>query len=189
MQKFISQLNNYVPYNEQEQIDKQFIIDFIASNNDVLTRNNTVGHLTASSWIVNKNHTKVLLVYHKIYNSWSWTGGHCDGDNNTLNVAVREAKEETGLQTVTPVSNDIYSVEVLVVNGHEKHGKYVNSHLHLNVTYLLQADENEPLCVKEDENTGVKWFALKDALDASTEPWFVKRIYSKLNDKLTEYNK
>ena len=70
------------------------------------------------------------------------------------------------------------------MDGHEKRGAYVPSHLHLNVTFLLEADDAEPLRICEDENKGVAWFSLEDALRASTEPWFVKRIYTKLNEKL-----
>ena len=124
------------------------------------------------------------MVYHKIYDSWSWTGGHADGEENLLAVALREVTEETGVSSVTPVSKDIFSLEILTVDGHEKHGSYVPSHLHMNVTYLLEADEEEPLTVCEDENKGVAWFGLDEALSASSEPWFVQRIYRKLNEKL-----
>ena len=67
-----------------------------------------------------------------------------------------------------------------------KRGSYVPSHLHLNVTYLLEADEDEVLRVKPDENSGVKWFSLEAALAASTEAWMVERVYRKLNEKLAQ---
>ena len=82
------------------------------------------------------------------------------------------------------LSEEIFSLESLTVDGHEKHGAYVPSHLHLNVTYLLEADDRDPLTVCEEENSGVRWFTLDGALAASTEPWFVQRIYGKLNNKL-----
>ena len=97
---------------------------------------------------------------------------------------MREVKEESGLARVRPVSEDIYSLEVLTVDGHEKRGAYVGSHLHLNVTYLLEADENEALFSKADENSGAAWFGLEDSLKASSEPWIRQRIYAKLNGKL-----
>ena len=87
---------------------------------------------------------------------------------------------------VRPISGEIASVECLTVDGHEKRGAYVSSHLHLNVTYLLEADDTEPLRICEDENSGVAWFTPEEALNASTEPWFVRRIYSKLNERLAE---
>ena len=136
-------IERYVPCNEQEARDKALILDFIGKNEDAFLRTNLIAHMTASAWIVNDKRDKTLMVYHKIYDSWSWTGGHADGDEDLLSVALREAREETGLENVRAVTGDIYSLEVLTVDGHEKRGEYVPSHLHLNVTYLLTADERD----------------------------------------------
>ena len=84
------------------------------------------------------------------------------------------------------MSEEIFSLEVLTVDGHVKRGRYVSSHLHLNVTYLLEADESEGLHVREGENSGVCWFSLDGAVQASSEPWFREHIYSKLNAKVRE---
>jgi len=65
------QIENYKPYNEQEEKDKQTILKYIDTFDDVLTRNNEFGHFTASSWAVNKERTKVLMIYHNIYKSWA----------------------------------------------------------------------------------------------------------------------
>ena len=182
--KIVEEIKAYAPCCEQEARDKAVILDYLAKNPDAFYRSDPIAHMTASAWIVNRDRTKVLMVYHRIYDSWSWTGGHADGEKDLLAVALREAREETGLRKVRAVSEKIYSLEVLTVDGHEKRGEYVASHLHLNVTYLLEADESEELRVCEEENSGVKWFTLDAALAASTEPWFVERIYKKLNDKL-----
>ena len=174
----------YEPFNEQEARDKAVILRFLEQNDDAFLRENLIAHMTASAWVVNPKRDRVLMVYHKIYDSWSWTGGHADGETDLLSVALREVTEETGVTHVRPVSGEIFSLETLTVDGHEKRGQYVPSHLHLNVTYLLEADDAEPLRICEDENKGVAWFSLDGALAASTEPWFVKRIYTKLNEKL-----
>ena len=79
---------------------------------------------------------------------------------------------------------EIFSMETLTVDGHVKHGSWVPSHLHLNLTYLLEADEKESLQINEEENSGVRWFLLEEALAASKEPWFVEHIYSKLIRKM-----
>ncbi len=177
-------LKKYAPYNEQEASDKAVVLQLLDAHPDIFTRENKTAHFTASSWLVNKTHDKVLMIYHNIYNSWSWTGGHADGDEDLLAVAKKEAMEETGVENITAVTEDIFSIETVTVDGHEKRGAYVPSHLHLNVTYLLEADEDEVLRVKPDENSGVRWFSLDEALKASTEPWMVERIYKKLNEKL-----
>lgn len=179
-----AEIEAYCPQNEQERRDKALILNFTAKNPDAFLRSNLIAHMTASAWIVNRARDRVLMVYHKIYHSWSWTGGHADGEEDLLSVALREAREETGIRHIHPVTGEIYSLEVLTVDGHEKRGEYVPSHLHLNVTYLLEADERDALRVCEEENSGVAWFGLKEALAASTEPWFVERIYKKLNERL-----
>ena len=177
-------IQNYIPFNEQEAADKALILDFLAKNSDAFYRTNPIAHMTASAWVINPAHDRVLMVYHRIYDSWSWTGGHADGDEDLARVALREVREETGVKSARLLSGDIFSLESLTVDGHEKHGAYVSSHLHLNVTYLMEADDTDPLTVCEEENSGVRWFGLDEALTASTEPWFVSRIYRKLNEKL-----
>ena len=101
-----------------------------------------------------------------------------------MSVAVREVKEEAGISNVHPVSEEIFSMESLTVDGHVKKGKYVSSHLHFNITYLLEADSEETVSIKADENSGVAWFSPEEALKKSTEPWFVKNVYTKLIRKL-----
>ena len=182
--KIVEEIKKYRPCNAQEQRDQALILDFLEKNGDAFLRSNLLAHMTASSWIVNPERTKTLMVYHNIYDSWSWTGGHADGETDLLAVALREAREETGIAHVRPVSPEIFSLEVLTVDGHEKRGAYVPSHLHMNVTYLLEAEESDTLHVCREENSGVAWFTLEEALKASTEPWFVERIYKKLNNKL-----
>ena len=179
-----AQIEAFCPYNEQETADRLQMLQDIDTFPVLLTRDNATAHFTASCWIVNPDRTKVLMAYHNLYQSWAWLGGHADGEEDLLAVALREVREETGVQSLRPVTEEIYSLEVLTVDGHEKHGKYVPSHLHLTLTYLLEAEEDQPLRVCEAENTGVAWFSLADALAASTEPWFVERIYKKLNEKL-----
>ena len=181
--KTLVQLLRAAEHNEQEEADKALILNWIEKNDDAFLRDNVVAHMTASAWVVDKDRSKVLMVYHNIYHSWSWLGGHADGETDLLAVAIREVKEEAGISDVRPVSEEIFSLESLTVDGHVKKGRYVSSHLHLNVTYLLEADSEEQVSVKADENSGVAWFTPEEALKKSTEPWFVERVYAKLIEK------
>ena len=176
-------IQNYNPVNEQEITDKEQMLRFMEQNSNYLDRENQIAHFTASIWTVNKERTKTLMVYHNIYDSWSWIGGHADGEEDLCAVAMRELQEETGVKFAKLVSNEILSLETLTVNGHVKRGSYVPSHLHFNVTFLAEADENETLIVNKDENQAVKWWTFEEALQVSNEPWMVERIYKKLIDK------
>ena len=176
----------YEPENEQEEVDKAVILGVLARDERVFNRE-TLAHMACSIWVVSPDCAQTLLVYHNIYDSWSWIGGHADGERDLRAVALRELQEETGVShaKVVPLpAGDIYSLEVLTVDGHEKRGRYVGSHLHLNVTYLAVASPDEPIRVKPDENSGVKWVAVRDAIALSSEPWIRERIYRKLIDKL-----
>ena len=187
MEQLITQIENYIPFNEQEVRDKAQILEFLRSGAELITRENPVAHMTASAWVVSPDRKQVIMVYHNLYQSWSWMGGHADGDWDLLRVAKKEVMEECGLQELTVVSPEIFSLEVLCVDGHEKRGKYLSSHLHLNVTYLLEADPTQPVRCKEDENQAVGWFTPEGAIAASKEPWFQERVYQKLNEKLVEF--
>lgn len=174
----------YKPYNEQEERDQKAMLSFINRNPDYLLRTNLTAHFSASSWVVNKSHDKILLIYHNIYDSWSWTGGHADGEENLSAVALRELSEETGVQKAKLLSEEIFSLEVLTVDGHIKRGEYVPSHLHMNLSYLIEADEEETLKVKPDENSGVRWIKLEEMENTIREKWMKEWIYQKLNQKL-----
>lgn len=179
------QIEAHVPYNEQEKNDKELMLEYIDTFEDVLTRENKIGHFTASSWITNKDRNKVLMVYHNIYKSWAWTGGHADGDSDLLHVALKEAKEETGIKNLKVLSNGIAGLEIVGVDSHIKRGKFVSTHVHLNCTYILEADENDMLRIKEDENSGVKWIEINKLNDAVTEE-HIKPVYQKYNEKMQE---
>ena len=176
----LEKIQNYIPVNEQEERDKEVMIQFITANPDYLDRSNLIAHFTTSIWTVNKEHTKTLMAYHNIYDSWAWIGGHADGIEDLCQVALRELQEETGVTHGRLISDEIASLEVLTVDGHVKRGKYVPSHLHMNITFLAEADEEERLTAKEDENQAVQWFTFDEALKASKETWFVENVYPKL---------
>ena len=181
----IRQIENYAPFNEQEEKDKALILGWISNNENAFSRENTVAHITSSAWVVNKDRSKVLMVYHNIYNSWAWPGGHADGESDLLGVAMREVMEETGIKNLKPLSKDFYAIDVLPVKSHIKRGKFVSSHIHLNATYIFEADENEELLIKEDENSGVNWIDIDKMVSSSSED-HMKKVYAKLVDKLKE---
>lgn len=177
-------IEDYVPRDEREKADRMQMLTFMEQCGGWLTRENAVAHVTASAWITDPARTKALMVYHNIYDSWSWTGGHADGDSDLLRVALREAREETGAES-RPVIMSPISIESVCVNSHVKRGKTVSAHIHMNVTFLLEADSDAPVAVKPDENSAVSWIAFDEVANSVSEPEMIP-IYNKLISRARE---
>ena len=182
---YIEELKQYHPRSEQEAADREMILRYIETFPDtILTRENGFAHMTGSSMIFNRERDKVLMAYHNIYRSWSWTGGHADGEEDMLLVAEKEAKEETGVETLRILGKKaedgfLSAVDVLPVWGHVKRGRYITSHLHLNLSYLFEAEEKEILHIKEDENSQVAWLPVSEIRTKVSEPDMIP-VYEKL---------
>lgn len=170
---------------EQEKADQELILEYMELFDDLLTRNNRIAHFTSSPWIINNQHTKVLMVYHSIYKSWGWCGGHVDGDSDFVRVALKEGKEETGIEKLMLLKNEPIALDVLPVPPHFKNGEFVSAHLHLNITYLCEANEKECLKIKPDENSDVAWISLEDIEHMVSEE-DMKVVYKKLIYKSAE---
>ena len=176
----------FTPGCEQEEADRRLMLHYMELFPQLLTRENETAHFTASCWIVTPDQSRVLMAYHNQYDSWAWLGGHADGERDLLSVALREAREESGLREVRAVREEPLSLEILAVQPHEKRGKFVPAHLHLNLTYLLEADPAQALHSKPDENSGVRWFSPWDAVQAASEA-SMRPIYRKLIDRVALY--
>ena len=178
MERVYRLIESYAPKCEQEAADRRQMLAFMAANTGWLTRENAVAHVTASAWVVDHARQKALMAFHNIYNSWSWTGGHADGDNDLLAVALREAREETGI-IARPAAEVPLSIESICVSNHIKRGTFVSSHIHMNVTYLLEADPDAPIRMKPDENKGVMWLDFSE-IDSRVTEAEMRPIYAKL---------
>jgi len=183
MSKTIELLKKYTPYNQQEKEDISLIIKAEEIFGDIITRENKFCHLTSSAFIINKDHTKVLCIYHNIYKSWSWIGGHADGDDNMLYVAQKETKEETSLERFSIIKETPISVEILPVKSHIRKGIYVPAHQHLNITYLFEADEHDAIHILEDENSNIGWLTFEELIEKSDEPYMIP-VYEKIIEKI-----
>ena len=177
---YVDEIRAYTPQNEQEAADQRLILEYIRLFPDnILTRDNEIAHLSSSGFVVNADGTRVLMAHHNIYRVWAWTGGHADGEGDLLSVALREAREETGVEHIRPLSPAIASLDILPVWGHVKRGKWVPSHQHLNVSYLLVADERDALQIREGENSRVGWLPAERLLEYTNE-WQMDGVYAKL---------
>lgn len=176
----------FQPGDAREAQEQRMILEMIDRlGNAILTRESEIAHMTASSIIVSPDRRRTLMAFHRIYNSWAWTGGHADGESDFEAVARREAQEETGISGLTRLGGGIASLEILPVWAHVRRGKPVGSHLHLNVSYLFEADDSLPLSVREDENSAVGWLAVDRLGESVSEPPMLpvyERLLRRAND-------
>lgn len=179
----ITAIANYQAQDDLEQVTQATILDLAKKEDNLFSRENQEAHFTTSTLIISKDFQEVLLIHHKLFDAWTWTGGHNDGEEDFRAVALKEAQEETGLQHFSWFSEDIQSLDILPVAAHERKGKHVPAHRHLNVTYILIADQHERLIKNEQETNGIQWWPIKDLLSICNEPKMTV-IYQKLLNKI-----
>lgn len=176
-------LLEYIPWDAQEAICRQQLLQLLDTEINLFSREHVHMHMCASAWIVNADFTKVLMVYHNLYDSWSWCGGHFENDMDLQHTAYREAIEETHIHALRLLQDNLFSMEALPVKQHYKNNQCIQSHVHYNLTYLYQGDETayvEP-CIKE--NRAVMWIPISQLTSYVKEPHMLN-IYQKLNKKL-----
>ena len=177
---YLEIIERYETKSDQEKRDQSLMLNQMSLvGEEILIRESEAAHMTSSGVILNSTLDKMLMIHHKIYNTWTWTGGHADGDDDPLGTAVREAREETGIEKIKWLSTEAASIEVLPVFGHQKNGLYVSTHLHFNVSFVLIAQETESLILNEKETNGIQWVPVDKIGEYSNEPMLVE-IYQKI---------
>jgi 8-oxo-dGTP pyrophosphatase MutT (NUDIX family) len=136
-------------------------------------RNHLPGHITGSAWVLNQDRTKVLLVHHAKLNRWLQPGGHADGDEDVVRVALRELEEETGVKHVTSLLNGIFDLDIHPIPLR----KDFPQHDHYDVRFAFIANDREPLLVSE-ESHDVRWVLLSE-LERFTDSESVLRMARK----------
>jgi len=180
---FYELIKEYRPVDEMDLTVKENMMSFIEIHSDtVLTRDNPIAHMTASSVIINEKRTKMLMIHHKIYDTWTWQGGHTDGEEDLLKVALKEAEEETGIREYRILEDEdglIRKLDILTVKAHMKNGKPISAHLHLNAAFLLEAKEEDVLLLNKEETNGIRWVLFKEIDSFAMEPE-ISPIYHEL---------
>lgn len=160
----LSKLNRYQPFDAHEYSMCERIVKFVKENPDCFERTLLIGHITGSAFIVNKRHTHTLMTHHQKLDKWLQLGGHSDGDPNTMNVALREALEESGLQNIVALSDEIFDVDVheIPVRKNEP------AHFHYDIRFLFEADDVQEL-IRTTESKNLLWIPLEKMEEYTTE--------------------
>jgi 8-oxo-dGTP pyrophosphatase MutT (NUDIX family) len=165
-------LSAYQPSPEELETKKR-MIEFIQTHPDCFERSCEIGHVTGSAWLLSRDGQSVLLSHHVKYNEWTHLGGHCDGDTDVFRTALREAREESGIQGIEPVFPGIFDIEIHTV---PQFGN-VKAHVHYDVTFLLRVTSDEDFIVSP-ESKALAWFGKDLAKFPSKRPSFL-RLFNK----------
>lgn len=164
---FFEHIKRHKPAKGREEESLEKIKAFIASDKENLfSRTNLKGHITASAWVVNPEMTKTVLVHHKKLGKWVQPGGHADGSEDILGMARQEVWEETGLKNTKPGYDGIFDVDAHTIPEAPKNGVMEPAHTHYDVRYLLLAEGEVRV---SDESHDVKWVTLEKAKELNPE--------------------
>lgn len=171
--QLLNLLNNYQPTAHEEITFKKQMISFINEQPECFKRTLEIGHVTGSAFILDKSGDNALLMHHSKLDKWFQLGGHCDGDSDVLNVAIKEAQEESGIMGIAPVHVTIFDIDIhrIPENNREK------AHDHYDVRFLLQVTSDEQL-VQNSESKELRWIA-KDGTNLPTDNPSVVRMFKK----------
>ncbi len=169
----IDLLEQYVPSNEHENLCKKDMVSFIAQHEDCFERTCMVGHITGSAWLLSKDHSKALLMAHVKLGTWLQLGGHCDGNPDVRAVAIKEAQEESGIQSIEVLSPAIFDIDIHRIPARAE----VDEHYHYDVRFLLHVTSDEEV-VQNSESQGLRWIG-KNAAELPTDELSVKHMFDK----------
>ncbi len=163
--KVLAQLAAHAPADEKEALDVQRIKTLVAAHPNIFSMNCEVGHITASAAVIEPRSRRTLLHYHKRLGRWLQVGGHAEYETDFARVALREAREETGLPDLihfpssaapVPIDYDIHTIPQSIDRP---------EHLHLDFRYVLMTRQPDALAPAQGESARFRWLSCADALD------------------------
>ena len=130
-------------------------IKFVESHSDCFERSQLAGHVTGSAWLVNAAGSHVLLTHHRKLNKWLQLGGHADGHTNVLDVALKEAREESGIQEIHVLDSQLFDIDIHEIPAR----KNEPTHFHYDARFALQVSRSDSFTVS-DESHALEWIKI-----------------------------
>lgn len=169
--ELLRQLRAHHPSDERESAMLQRIIDFVRDNDRCFDRRLSGGHLTGSAWMVDADRSHALLTHHARLDIWAQLGGHVEDDPDMLNAAWREAREESGLDSVRPISDQIFDVDVHAIPANPKEA----AHFHYDIRFMFEADRDAELAMTA-ESKSLRWIALDNISEITQEESILRMV-------------
>jgi 8-oxo-dGTP pyrophosphatase MutT (NUDIX family) len=152
----IASLKNYTTSYKAETRFREKFLELL-HHPDAFQRHHLPGHITGSAWIMDASGKFVLLTHHAKLHQWLQPGGHADGVEDILNVATREATEETGIKEFKILQPGIFDIDIHTIPER----KEFPEHLHYDIRFLLEASKHEGLILTE-ESHALAWVPLDE---------------------------
>ena len=160
-----------LPLSREEALAVEETIAFAGAHADCLLRSCLTGHLTGSAWIVSPDRSRTLLTEHRKLGKWLQLGGHADGDPDLLAVALREAREESGLSRLTVVEARLFDVDRHWIGSRGAEP----GHWHHDLRFMLEADPAEPLTLS-GESRALAWVEVALVADLNPEESMTRMV-------------
>ncbi len=153
-QPLLALLRDYRARHPEEAACADRITNLVVEHEDCFERTCLPGHITASAWIVDHAGSRALLTHHRKLDAWLQLGGHADGDPDVCGVALREAREESGMAHFEVLADGL-PIDIDVHDIPARPGE--PAHEHHDFRFLLRAKPDQPLVMSEESND-LRWF-------------------------------
>jgi 8-oxo-dGTP pyrophosphatase MutT (NUDIX family) len=175
MNDLASHLARHHPSDEEERADLRAIRDFVSMHADPFDRRIASGHLTGSAIVVAHDGSGVLLLHHLKLSRWLQPGGHAEpGERSGEEVALREAREETGIGGLEmhaaaprPLDVDVHDIPARPDEA---------AHQHLDLRYLVVAPPDAVLAPAAGESARLRWFRWEELGGLGLDPGLVRAL-------------
>lgn len=159
-QPLLQLLEQHRPFDVHEQEARNRIVDFVRSTPACFERSHEAGHITGSAWVINCDHRRTLLTHHRKLDKWLQLGGHVDGQPDVLAAALREAREESGIECIEPIRKNIFDVDVHWIPPRNQE----LGHYHHDIRFLVRVTDpsRERSIIISDESHDLRWFSIDD---------------------------
>ena len=178
----ITELQSYTPIEGETTTCVDRFIDLLQSEQCFYRDYFEPGHITGSTILLNQTGDQILMNHHKSLNMWLNFGGHCDGDEDVLAVAIRETMEESGITAIKPVTSDIIDIDIHDIPANDKKGE--SAHCHYDIRYIMQMT-GEQDAVISDESLALKWMTFDEAIAASPNDKTLERFINKTREHIS----
>ena len=181
--RLLEQLTAYRPADDLESRHHAALVDLLSLPGDIFTRGHfTPGHVTASCFILDPDGERLLLHHHKRLNRWLQMGGHVEGDEQPVEAALREGREESGLDDLELVVDEIFDLDVHGIPA----AKGEPDHAHYDVRFLACTRAPERIVIDAEESNALQWvpFAEAEALmDEEASSRVLRKIERRMNER------